>query len=61
MNHDKLATIIITISIIIFVIAVIGAIVTLAVKAWLVVEGVKAIENMGGFAGVFEKIFQLFS
>ena len=61
MNHDKLASIIITISLMIFVIAVIGAIATLAVKAWLVVEGVKAVEDMGGFAGIFEKVFQLFS
>jgi hypothetical protein len=61
MNHDKVATIMITISIIIFVIAVIGAIAIFAIKAWLIVEGVKAIESMGGFAGVFEKIFQFFS
>ena len=61
MNEDRLAKIIITISIIIFIIAVIGAIATFAVKAWLVVEGVKAVESMGGFAGVFEKVFQLFS
>lgn len=61
MNHDKLAEIMIAICIIVFVIAVIGAIATFAVKAWLVVEGVKAVESMGGFAGVFEKVFQLFS
>ena len=58
--EDKLAKIIITISIIIFIIAVIGAIATFAVKAWLVVEGVKAVENAGGLAGIFEKILQLF-
>jgi len=58
--EDKLAKIIITISIIIFIIAVIGAIATFAVKAWLVVEGVKAVESAGGLAGIFEKILQLF-
>ena len=61
MNHDKLAKIMITICIIVFVIATIGAIATFAVKVWLVTEGVKAVENMGGLAGVFEKIFQIFS
>ena len=58
--EDKLANIIITISIIIFIIAVIGAIATFAVKAWLVVEGVKAVESAGGLASIFEKILQLF-
>lgn len=61
MNHDSFAKIMITISIIILIIAIIGTIVTFAVKAWLVIEGVKAVESMGGFAGVFEKVFQLFS
>ena len=61
MDHDRFATIITVIFIIAFVIAVVGSIAVFAVKAWLVVEGVKAVENMGGFAGVFEKILQLFS
>lgn len=61
MNHDRLAIIIIAICIIIFIIVIVGAIAVFAVKAWLVVEGVKAIESMGGLAGVFEKVFQLFS
>lgn len=58
---DRLAKIIVTICIIIFVIAIIGSIAAFVVKAWLVVEGVKAVESMGGLAGVFEKVFQLFS
>lgn len=61
MDSDKFAKLMITICIIVFIIAVIGAIATFAVKAWLVVEGVKAVENMGGLAGVFEKVFQIFS
>jgi len=58
---DKLAKIIVTICIIIFVIAVLGSIAAFVVKAWLVIEGVKAVESMGGLAGVFEKIIQIFS
>lgn len=58
--EDKLTKIIITISIIIFIIAIIGAIATFTLKAWLVVEGVKAVESAGGLAGIFEKILQLF-
>ena len=58
--EDRLAKIIITISIIIFIIGIIGAIATFAVKAWLVVEGVKVVESAGGLAGIFEKILQLF-
>ena len=58
---DRLAKIIVTICIIIFVIAIIGSIAAFVVKAWLVVEGVKAVESMGGLAGVFEKVFLLFS
>ena len=61
MSSDRLAKIMITISVLVFIIAVVGAIATFAVKAWLVVEGVKAIDSMGGLAGVFEKILQLFS
>lgn len=61
MNYDNLAKIIVTICIIIFVIAVIGSIAAFVVKAWLIIEGIKAIDSMGGLAGVFEKILQLFS
>jgi len=58
--EDRLAKIIITISIIIFIIAIVGAIATFALKAWFVVEGVKAVESAGGLGGIFEKILQLF-
>ena len=61
MKSDKLFKIIFTICILIFILVIIGAIATFAVKAWLVIEGVKAIDSMGGLAGVFEKILQLFS
>jgi hypothetical protein len=61
MSSDRLAKILVSICVLVFVIAIIGAIATFAVKAWLVVEGVKAIDSMGGLAGVFEKIVQVFS
>ena len=53
---------------IIMAICIIGAIIGLGVavvelflKGWLVVEGVKAIENAGGLSGLLEKLFQIFS
>jgi len=58
---NRLAKIITTICVLIFIITIVGAIATFVVKAWLVVEGIKAIDSMGGLAGVFEKILQLFS
>lgn len=61
MLSDRLAKIIVAICVLVFVLAIVGAIAAFAVKAWLVVEGVKAIDSMGGLAGVFEKIVQLFS
>ena len=59
-DHDKIFKIIFAICIIIFILAILGTIAGFAVKAWLVVEGVKAVESAGGLAGIFEKILQLF-
>lgn len=58
---DRLAKIIVTICTLVFILAIVGTIIAFAVKAWLVVEGIRAIDSMGGLAGIFEKILQLFS
>ena len=58
---DKLEKIIFTFFIISFILGLFGVIIALIVQAWLVIEGVKAVEEMGGFAGLFEKILQIFS
>lgn len=59
-DHNALFKMIFAICITIFILAILGTIAGFLLKAWFVVEGVKAVESAGGLAGIFEKILQLF-
>lgn len=59
-DHDIIFKVIFSICIIGLIVGLLVTIAGFAVKAWLVVEGVKAVESAGGLAGIFEKILQLF-
>ncbi len=59
-DHDIIFKVIFSICIIGLIVGLLVTIAGIALKGWLVVEGVKAVESAGGLAGIFEKILQLF-
>ena len=61
MEFDRIFKLLIAICVIVFIIGVIGAIATLVVKGWLIVEGVKAVQDAGGISGLIDKIMHIFA
>lgn len=59
-DHDIIFKVFLSICVIGVIVGLLVTIAEIALKGWLAVEGVKAVESAGGLAGIFEKILQLF-